>query len=196
MNSSPVLIDRAIQKLRETFLTLSWLDKAFGRAYKIVEYEDSGSKFTYPGAYIGNSEYVSLMPNDEFGNFCWFDIYDPQVVSTKSPKRPIITFSGAVIFWFNLENIFTDVDVIKSEEIKNDVLKILTDSSVLQHGRILVTNIYERLENIYKGYSLERVYNNYAYKGESVNTLDKQYFMFPYGGLRFEFEIMIQEICN
>ena len=194
--SNPVLIDKAIQALREKLLGLSWLDKAFGRAYKIVECESSGNKYTYPSAYIGNAEYVSLMPNDEFGNFCWFDIYDPQIVSTKSPMRPMITFSGAIVFWFNLESIFIENDVIKSEEIKNEILKILTNSSVLQHGRISITNIYERLENIYKGYSLERVYNNYAYKGESINSLDKQYFMYPYGGLRFEFEITIQELCN
>ena len=194
---NPVLIDRVIQNLRDILSqNLNWLDKTFGRAYKIVEYEDSGSKYTYPGAYIGNAEYISLMPNDNFGNFCWFDIYDPQVINVVAPRKPSITFSGAIIFWFNLDNIFIENETINSEEIKNEILKVLTGPGVLQHGRISITNIYERLDNIYKDYSLERVYNNYAYRGENVNTLDKQYFMFPYGGLRFEFEITIQELCS
>ena len=65
---NPVLLDKVIQDIQEALTTkLEWLSYAFGRAYKLVEHRSDGSKFIYPAAYIGNSEYVSLLPNDNFG---------------------------------------------------------------------------------------------------------------------------------
>ena len=55
--------------------------------------------------------------------------------------------------------------------------------------------ICERFENIYKGYALEKVYNNYTYKGEGIQSIDKQFFMHPYAGLRFEFNMIVREMC-
>lgn len=194
---NPVLLDRVIQELRDKLLyNLPWLNKAFGRAYKIVEYDEIGGKRVYPAAYIGNAEYVSLMPNDNFGNFSWLDIYDPQTIQNVSPGHAILTFTGGLVFWYNLDSIFVDNKTINSEDIKNDILKILASPGLIQKGRISIISILERPDNIYKDYSLERVYNNYAYKGEGTNTLDKQFFMYPYCGIRFEFEIKIQEICS
>ena len=51
-------------------------------------------------------------------------------------------------------------------------------------------------ENIYKGYALEKIYNNYSYKGEGIQAIDKQFFMHPYAGLRFEFEMTTRELCQ
>ena len=83
IKENPVLLDKVIQDIQETLAKkLEWLNYAFGRAYKLVEHRDDGSKFIYPAAYIGNSEYASLLPNDNFGNFCWFDLYDPQEITT------------------------------------------------------------------------------------------------------------------
>ena len=39
MKPNPVLLDAVIQDLQNALITkLSWLDKAFGRAYKLVEH--------------------------------------------------------------------------------------------------------------------------------------------------------------
>ena len=195
---NPVLLDKVIQDIqRKLDAGLSWLDYAFGRAYKLVEHRDDGSKMTYPSVYVGNSEYVSLLPNDELGNFCWFDIYDPQVITLSSPSLPLLSFDGAVIFWMNLDTIFPENSALYLEEVKNEILQILTGPGVIQNGgRIELTKIYERFENIYKNYSLERVYNNYTYKGEGSQAMDKQFFMHPYAGLRFEFKIITRELCK
>ena len=195
---NPVLLDKVIQDIQDALAEkLKWLNYAFGRAYKLVEHRDDGNKFIYPAAYVGNSEYVSLLPNDNFGNFCWFDIYDPQEITAVVQSLPQITFSGAVVFWFDLDSIFADSNAMYVEEIKDEILRVLTGSGIVKsQGRLTVTEIYERFENIYKGYALEKIYNNYSYKGDDIQSIDKQFFMHPYSGLRFEFNITTKELCQ
>lgn len=195
---NPVLLDKILQDIQDTLINkLPWLKYAFGRAYKLVEHQSGGDKFIYPAAYIGNSEYVSLLPNDNFGNFSWFDIYDPQEIQPVVQSTPQFTFSGAIVFWFNLDSIFADSDNMYSEEIKDEIVRVLTTPGLIkQTGRLTISKIYERFENLYKGYSIEKIYNNYTYKGQNIQEIDKQYFMHPYAGIRIEFEMTTRELCQ
>lgn len=198
MKKNPVLLDKIIQdiqtKLKEK---LTWLDYAFGRAYKLVQHQDNGGKFIYPAAYIGNSDYISLLPDDNYGNFCWFDIYDSQKVINVVQSTPQFTISGAIIFWFNLDSIFSDNDAMYIEEIKDEIIRVLsTPGIVKQTGKLAINEIYERFENIYSGYSIEKIYNSYQYSGQDIQSLDKMFFMHPYSGLRFEFTITTRELCQ
>lgn len=195
---NPVILDKIIQDIQDSLTSkLSWLNYAFGRAYKLVQHSSEGSKFIYPAAYVGNSEYVSLLPNDNYGNFCWFDIYDPQVITQVVQSLPQFTFSGAIVFWLNLDSIYADSDAMYTEEIKNEVVQVLTGSGLIKsEGRLTLTKIYERFENIYKGYALEKIYNTYTYKGEDIQSIDKMFFMHPYAGLRFEFTMTTRELCQ
>lgn len=198
IKSKPVLLDKIIQDIQASLKTkLKWLDRAFGRAYKLVQHQEDGGKFIYPAAYIGNSEYVSLLPDDNYGNFCWFDIYDPQEIINVVQSTPQFTFSGAIVFWFNLNTIFTDSDAMYSEEVKDEIIRILTTPGLIQQtGRIEINRVYEKFENIYSGYSLEKIYNNYQYSGQDIQALDKMFFMHPYYGFRFEFNITTRELCQ
>ena len=176
---------------------LSWLNYAFGRAYKLVEHRPDGVKFIYPAAYNGHAEYVSLMPNDNFGNFCWFDIYDPQEITNVVQSTPQYTFKGAIVFWYDLSSIYADDSVMYSEEVKDEIIRILTTPGVIKTtGRLSINEVYERFENIYKGYSIEKIYNNYIYSGEDIQGIDKQFFMYPYSGLRLEFSLTTRELCQ
>lgn len=198
MKENPVLLDKVIQDIQNSLKAqLNWLDRAFGRAYKLVEHRPDGDKFIYPAAYIGNSEYASLLPNDNFGNFCWFDIYDPQTVTQVVQSTPQFSFSGAIVFWYNLNTIYADADVMYTEEIKDEIIRVLTTPGLIkQTGRLEINKIYERFENIYRGYSLEKIYNNYSYKGDNIQDIDKQFFMHPYAGIRIEFEMATRELCQ
>lgn len=195
---NPVLLDKVIQDIQKTLSQkLKWLNYAFGRAYKLVEHKSDGGKFIYPAAYVGNSEYASLLPNDNFGNFCWFDIYDPQEIIAAAQSLPQFVFSGAIVFWFNLDTIFPDADAMYTEEIKDEIVQVLTGPGLIKNqGRLTINKIFERFENIYKGYALEKIYNNYTYKGEGIQAIDKQFFMHPYAGLRFEFDMITRELCQ
>lgn len=198
MKKNPVLLDKIIQDIQtELKEKLTWLDYAFGRAYKLVQHQDNGGKFIYPAAYIGNSDYISLLPDDNYGNFCWFDIYDSQKVINVVQSTPQFTISGAIIFWFNLDSIFSDNDAMYTEEIKDEIIRVLsTPGIVKQTGKLTINEIYERFENIYSGYSIEKIYNSYQYSGQDIQSLDKMFFMHPYSGLRFEFTITTRELCQ
>lgn len=194
----PVLLDKVLQDMQSTFLQkLTWLKYAFGRAHKLVEHRTDGEKFIYPAAYNGNGEYVSLLPNDNFGNFSWFDIYDPQRITHVVQSTPQYTFNGAVVFWYDLSSIYEDETVLHTEEIKDEIMRVLTTPGLIKTvGKLVVNDIYERFENIYKGYSIEKVYNNYTYKGEGIQDIDKQFFMYPYAGIRIDFTLTTRELCQ
>lgn len=195
---SPVLLDKILQDMQRSLMQkLKWLNYAFGRAYKLVEHRPDGNKFIYPATYVGKSEYVSLLPNDNFGNFSWFDIYDPQKITTIVQSLPQYTFSGAIIFWYNLNSIYEDDSMIYSEEVKDEIIRVLTTPGLITTtGKLTIDAIYERFENIYRGYSLEKIYNNYVYKGEGIQDIDKQFFMYPYAGIRIEFTLTTRELCQ
>lgn len=196
--SNPVLLDKVLQDMQKALIEkLPWLNFAFGKAYKLVTHEPDGNKFIYPAAYNGNREYVSLLPNDNFGNFSWFDIYDPQKVTQTIQSLPQYTFKGAIVFWYDLSSIFSDEDFINSEEIKEEIIRVLTTPGFMPSvSRLVIEDIYERFENIYKGYSIEKIYNNFSYKGEDIQSLDKQFFMYPYSGIRIELTITTRETCT
>jgi len=195
---NPVLLDKVLQDMQTTLLVkLSWLNCAFGRAYKLVENRPDGAKFIYPAAYNGNGEYVSLLPNDNFGNFSWFDIYDPQKITQVVQSLPQYTFSGAIVFWYDLSSIYEDETVLHTEEVKDEIIRVLTTPGVITTtGKLTINNIYERFENIYKGYSIEKIYNNYDYSGQNIQDIDKQFFMYPYAGIRIEFTLTTRELCQ
>lgn len=194
----PVLLDKILQDMQKSLMNrLKWLNCAFGRAYKLVEHRPDGNKFIYPAMYNGNGEYVSLLPNDNFGNFSWFDIYDPQKITEVVQSLPQYTFSGAIIFWYNLSSIYEDETVMHTEEVKDEIMRVLTTPGLITTtGKLVINDIYERFENIYKGYSIEKIYNNYTYKGEGIQDIDKQFFMYPYAGIRIEFTLTTRELCQ
>lgn len=194
----PVLLDKILQDMQKSLMNrLKWLNCAFGRAYKLVEHRPDGNKFIYPAMYNGNGEYVSLLPNDNFGNFSWFDIYDPQKITEVVQSLPQYTFSGAIIFWYDLSSIYEDETVMHTEEVKDEIMRVLTTPGLITTtGKLVINNMYERFENIYKGYSIEKIYNNYTYKGEGIQDIDKQFFMYPYAGIRIEFTLTTRELCQ
>lgn len=194
----PVLLDKILQDLQKSLMEkLPWLDYAFGRAYRLVEHRPDGNKSVYPAVYNGNAEYVSMLPNDNLGNFSWFDIYDPQEVTQVTQSAPQYTFKGALIFWYSLASIYEDSTVLHTEEIKDEVLRLLTTPGIITNtGRIEIGRVYERFENLYQGYSLEKIYNQHTYQGEGIQDIDKQFFMYPYAGLRVEFTITTRELCQ
>lgn len=194
----PVLLDKILQDMQKSLMNrLKWLNCAFGRAYKLVEHRPDGNKFIYPAMYNGNGEYVSLLPNDNFGNFSWFDIYDPQKITEVVQSLPQYTFSGAIIFWYDLSSIYEDETVMHTEEVKDEIMRVLTTPGLITTtGKLVINDIYERFENIYKGYSIEKIYNNNTYKGEGIQDIDKQFFMYPYAGIRIEFTLTTRELCQ
>lgn len=187
-HTNPVLVDSAIDSLQTRLSSLSWIDTIFGRAYKHTEHDTEDGKHIVPTAYVGSDEYVDLLPSDSYGNFAWFDVYDPQSVDTAVTGRATVEFTAGIVFWFNIRTIYADTDVIRTEEVKKEILTLLNSPGAVK-GSLDVLRVYESPEFIYKGYSLERAYDPYAYRRSDTENMDKQYFMAPYFGMRFEVKI-------
>ena len=150
-----------------------------------------------PAIYNGNGEYLSMLPNDRFGNFCWFDIYDPQQIQVKLVGQPQMVFTGAIVFWYDLRTISQDQKFLYTEDVKNQIVTTLSSAGILKtDGSLRIFMVYENFENIYKGYTLAKVYNEYLYSGEDIQAYDKQYFMYPYAGLRVEFNLAASATVN
>ena len=74
----------------------------------------------------------------------------------------------------------SDDDERNTEAVKEEILLALEDIT-LRKGRFTVTRIYERAENVFAGFTLDEV--------------DNQFMMSPYAGWRFYGEMMITNDC-
>lgn len=179
---APELLDVVINNI-QTGLTenLGWLDKAFGRAERLVKYGANQKKIYTPNIYIGGNEYQEVTPDAEIGNFSFFWIDDPQKVDW-TPKQSIgLKSPFSLIVWFDYRTVFNDPNTRNKERIKRDILDVLNGGFWLKDGRIEINRIYELAENIYRGFSLDEV--------------DNQFLMAPYGGFRFEGIMEVTETC-
>ena len=70
-----------------------------------------------------------------------------------------------------MRTIETD-DERNTESVKQQILSILNGQLWIKHGRIRINRIYEKAENIFKGFTLDEI--------------DNQFLMQPYCGWRFE----------
>lgn len=178
--ANPVLIDRVLASLQDTLVAkLSWLDFAFGRAQRLVT-KKGNVDYYYPGVFTGDKEYRNVLPGEHTGNFSFFVISDPQTVDYVQHQRNNITATFSLIFWYNLSKIYSGTNERKTEQVKAEILKVITEA-ILPAGRITVEKIYEQAENIYKGYSLKEI--------------ETQFLMHPFGGIRIEGEILVKESC-
>ena len=183
-----VMLDAVLGNIQQGLVeNLNWLDVAFGKAQKIQK-PINGRTLSIPTVYCGgwnghgDNDYIEVSPDSKIGNFSWFDITDPQVIDTNVWARQIEAPFGLVV-WFDLTRVYGVANNRNTEYLKAQILRVLNGKTdwILPHGRITVNRIYERAENIYRGYSLSEI--------------DNQYLMHPYGGFRFEGILQYDELC-
>lgn len=178
--SNPELIDRVIGQVQTGLATnLPWLNHAFGRAQRLVK-NINGKRMYTPNVYAGGNEYLEVSPDANIGNFSFFKVDDPQRYDWMPKIIGSITVNYSLIFWFDLRKI-PGTDGRNVEVVKAEVLKVLNGGFWLKAGRIDVVRIWELAENIYDGYTLDEV--------------DNQYLMHPYAGFRLQGELFINESC-
>ncbi|MDR2084333.1 MAG: hypothetical protein LBP67_05000 [Bacteroidales bacterium] len=179
---NPQLIDRAVGEIQTGLKSsLNWLDYAFGKAQRITKVYPNGKRLLLPTVYAGGKDYLEVSPNDNIGNFCWFDFLDPQVYQQDNMYvENTITCQCGIVFWFDFRRLKLENER-DIENVKQQILKILNGRLMYSFGSLMVNKIYERSENIYKGYTLDEANN--------------QFLMHPFGGLRFECSLNINETC-
>lgn len=178
---TPAFIDKVVVQIQDTLKSkLSWLNYSFGQSQRLVEMRDKREYF-YPGIHLGAGKYLNVLPDQDLGNYSFVITEDPQNVDFRPHNANNVKLKYSIIFWLNLDKIYADEEDRNTEALKAQILKVLTREMFLTYGRIDVRQIYERAENIYKGYSLKEV--------------NSQFLMQPYAGFRFEGEMVLREDC-
>ena len=185
---NPVMLDRVIGEIQNGLVSnLSWLDVAFGRAQRLTKMMN-GKRIITPNVYCGGwnghgeNDYIETSPDSKIGNFSFFEIEDPQTIDAGPWARRINAPFGLIV-WFDLTRVYDVPDNRNTEYIKAQILRVLNGRAGwhLTGGRIVLNRIYERAENIYRGYSLSEI--------------DNQFLMHPYYGMRFDGVLEFDELC-
>lgn len=183
-----VMLDRVIGEIQQGLVDgLNWLDAAFGRAQKLTRVVPEG-RIIVPNVYCGGwrghgpNDYIEVSPDAKIGNFAFFEVDDPQTIDAGPWARSVRAPFGLVV-WFDLRRVYGESANRNTEYLKAQILRLLNgrDGWHLTRGRITVNRIYERAENIYRGYSLSEI--------------DNQYLMHPYAGFRFDGILEFDELC-
>ena len=175
------LFDRVIQGLQDALGGLSWLNHIFGRSERLVKMKDGMRRYT-PNVYYGKGEYILLTPdNKALGNYCFFVLEGPQVVSVPFAASNRVKAPFSLVVWVDMRSVGATYDDRNTEYLKEQLLKTLR-RAWLRHGAIELNRVYERAENVFQGYSLDEV--------------DNQYLMSPYAGFRITGEMQIDEECD
>lgn len=186
---NPVMLDKVIGQIQQGLVeNISWLDVAFGRAQRLTKNVEGRSIITpnvYCGGWNGHGEndYIEVSPDAKIGNFAFFEVEDPQTIEVSTWIRQITT-SFALIVWFDLTRVYGVPDNRNTEYLKAQILKVLNGRGGwhLGDGRIVLNQIYERAENIYRGYTLSEI--------------DNQFLMHPFAGFRIEGTLQFDELCE
>lgn len=178
---NPELLDRIIGNMQQGLAdNLPWLDVAFGRAERLVKYDARQRRVYTPNVYAGGNDYKEVTPDANIGNFCFFWVDDPQDITQEKGVSFGISTTFSVIFWLDYRKIF-NANTRNREAVKRQIMDVFNGGFWLKGGRIEINRVYELAENIYKGFSLDEI--------------DNQFLMQPYGGFRFEGNLSIGASC-
>lgn len=177
----PYLFDKVIQGLQDALGELTWLEHIFGRSERLVKMKDGMRHYT-PNVYYGKDEYLVLLPdNKALGNYCFFVMEEPQTVSVPFNASNRVRAPFSLIVWVDMRTVGATYDDRNTEQLKEQILKTLRRAWI-RHGAITLERVYERAENVFEGYSLQEV--------------DNQYLMSPFAGFRITGEMQIDEECD
>jgi hypothetical protein len=170
--TGPALIDQAVEGVNTVLkANLSWLTGAYGKAEKRERTKDS-QRVQYPAVYCGNNEYLGMFPDDKLGCFSFFDIADGYTIEWQPRRYWKATANAGLVVWVDMRRVYPTTHQVKTlENVKQDVLTAL-QSALSPALRFTVNRAFDRTENIYRGYT--------------ISEIDNQFAMRPYGCFRLE----------
>lgn len=179
--SAPALLDRALYSLQTHMADkLPWLAHLYGKVQKLATLEE-GREFYYPGVYISaKGEYESMFPDDLKKAFSFFIVHDPQVVLPHR-NRADVKVKTSLIVWYDIKWIYPGTTEYNTESVKEEILSCLTNTLLAPGVSVIVDEIVESPENVYREYSFSQI--------------KTQYSMSPFGCLRFNLTLNFVDVC-
>lgn len=178
---NPKLFDKVIQQLQQGLKdNLSWLDYSFGRAERLVK-QIEGKRYYTPNVYLGKNQYEQVTPDAvKMGNYSFFVMEEPQEVTKESPMEVVLRSPFSLVVWVDMRKVGLDGDERNTETVKEQILEAI-DRTFLRNGRVTVQRIFERAENVFAGFTLDEI--------------DNQFMMSPFYGWRFYGEMITTNEC-
>ena len=179
--SNPQLLDRVVGEIQDALIAgLPWLNFAFGISERLV-HEINGKEYYLPNVYRAENDYIEISPDDkDLHNHSFFTVDEPQYLDCVRGQKIEVRANCSLIVWVDMRSI-EPTDERNKESVKRDILRVL-NSMLLKNGTFTINRVYEKAENIFQGFTLAEV--------------DNQYLMHPYCGWRFVGEIRVEDICE
>ena len=182
--TTPYLFDKVIRELQKALKEgLPWLENSFGRVERRVT-EVNERRMYVPAIYQEDGQYGIMLPDDRLGCYSFFVMHDPQEVLNRMQTEVRIKSPFSLIVWVDMRRVEKKMrmpDERNTEYIKEQVLSVIETASK-RKGHISINRIYERAENVFDGFSLDEVKN--------------QFLMSPFAGFRFYGEMIVTNDCN
>lgn len=182
--TTPYLFDKVIRELQQALKDgLPWLENSFGRVERRVT-EVNERRLYVPAIYQEDGQYGIMLPDDRLGCYSFFVMHDPQEVLNRMQTEVRIKSPFSLIVWVDMRRVEKKMrmpDERNTEYVKEQVLSVIETASK-RKGHISINRIYERAENVFDGFSLDEVKN--------------QFLMSPFAGFRFYGEMIVTNDCN
>lgn len=181
---NPAGLDAAIQAIQKDLENkLAWLTVCYGKATRNSKPGEGNKTIYYPEVFKndGGQDYINVMPDDQFKTSqAFFKLDGGGTANDWQPRQAnSYTYPVSLIFWFNLEAIDPAKKHRFTEDLKQDVLKVLANSISAS------------------GYQVKKIYDNVAdvWKDYSILNMESRQFRQPYGGFRIEGNLTFTEVC-
>lgn len=186
-------LDAAVEQIRVGMDGLTWTEKAYGRAVeRKVARRDDTTRTTAdhynaqtrnrisrePFVYIGNGEYVSMLPNDRLKAYCFCVSNGEERYDSKQRKGvPMLTRRPfSLIAWVNLKELGeTSISV---ESLKSDALAVLQSLGCVDS---IESSVDERSDQVFDGFDLDET--------------KREVLAYPFGGFRINFTLKYTQPC-
>lgn len=182
--TTPYLFDKVIGELQRALKNgLPWLENSYGRAERLVT-EINERRLYVPAIYQADGQYGVMLPDDRLGCYSFFVLHEPQEVLNRVQTEVRIKSPFSLIVWVDMRRVEKTMrmpDERNTEYIKEQVLSVIETASK-RKGHISINRIYQRAENVFDGFTLDEVKN--------------QFLMSPYAGFRFYGEMIATNDCN
>jgi hypothetical protein len=173
--TTEALIDRHLKKIAESLGALSWMDRNFVRAYR-HRFRKDGT--VQPFVYVGNDEYLPVMPDDELGNYSFVYVEEGDQISDQGDFDMITSQIRIICFW-NFESIFQNED--RSNLMT--VVKMIKDqlhTTRFLYARMELTSTFLEVDSIFQGFT--------------ASMIDDSKLSFPFGACRIDAELKYLDV--
>ena len=179
--TEPKLFDKPIQDIQKSIAKkLLFMNHVFGRCERLTK-EVNGKRILSPNVYAGKDEYILLTPdNTDLGNYCFFVEDDPETMVANFGLSGRLKAPFSLVVWVDMRTI-EDKDIRNIYDLELKVLDAVAVPGVTRHGGIEVLRVYHRAENVFNGFTIDEV--------------DNQFLMSPFMGLRLDLELWVDEDC-